>query len=127
MVLIDWIRSIWLFCRVTSWCYTLVVVNYFSRFVKARGYEFANQKAIYDFWLGFFILVFGFSLYIFYDNGSYFTGAEITAFFKDHGIMQIRMPINHLVLVRLVERNIWLVINQVRKWLLDRRLEAKIS
>ena len=70
----DWIGPIWPPCEVTSWCYILVVVDYFSRFVWARGYESANQEVVYDFWLNFLVPVFGFPLY-FHDNGSHFTEA----------------------------------------------------
>ena len=95
MVGMDWISSIWPFCEVTGWRYILVVVDYFSLFVWARGYENANQEAVHDFWLNFLILVFEFPLCIFHDNGSHFIRAEITTFFKSHGTTQIRAPISH--------------------------------
>ena len=125
MVRMDWIGPIWPPCEVTGWRYILVVVDYFSRFVWARGYKNANQEAVYDFWLNFFIPVFGFPLCIFHDNGSHFTEAEITTFFESHGTTQIRAPISHPSSVGLVERNVQLVISQVRKWVLDRGPGAK--
>lgn len=125
MVGIDWIGPIWPPCEVTGWRYILVVVDYFSRFVWARGYESANQEAVHDFWLKFLVPVFGFPLCIFHDNGSHFTGAEITTFFESHGTTQIRAPIIHPSSVGLVERNMQLVISQVRKWVLERGPGAK--
>ena len=119
MVRIDWISPIWPPCEVTGWQYILVVVDYFSCFVQARGYENANQEAVHDFWLNFLVPVFGFPLYIFYDKSSHFTGAEITTFFESHGTTQIRAPISHPSSVDLVKRNVLLIINQVRKWVLD--------
>lgn len=95
MIEMNWIGPIWPPCTVTVWRYILVIVDYFSRFIWARGYESANQEVVHDFWLNFFTPVFGFPLCIFYDNGFHFTGAEITAFFKDHGITQIRALISH--------------------------------
>lgn len=71
------------------------------------------------------MLVFGSPLCIFYDNGSHFTGVEITAFFELHGTTQIRTPISYPSSIGLVERNVQLVISQVRKWVLDRGLGAK--
>ena len=120
MVGMDWIGPISPPCAVTGWRYILVVVDYFSRFVWARGYGVANQEAVHDFWLNFLVPVFGFPLCLFHDNGSHFTGAEITAFFT-----QIRAPISHPSSVGLVERNVQLVISQVRKWVLDRGPGAK--
>lgn len=106
MVKMDWIGPIWPPDKVIGWSYLLVVVDYFSRFVCARGYESANQEAVHDFWLNFFVLVFGFPFCIFHDNGSHFTGAEIIAFFKDHGTMQFQAPISHPSSVGLVERKV---------------------
>ncbi len=102
-----------------------MVVDYFSRFVLARGYENANQEAVHDFWLNFLIPVFGFPLCIFHDNGSHFTGVEITAFFESHGTTQIRASIIHPSSVGLVKRNVQLVISLVKKWVLDRGPGAK--
>ena len=45
MVGMDWIGTIWPPCEVTGWRYILVVIEYFSRFIWARGYETANQEA----------------------------------------------------------------------------------
>ncbi len=101
------------------------MVDYFSRFAWARGYENANQEAVHDFWFNFLVPVFGFPLCIFHDNGSHFTRVEITVFFESHSITQIRAPISHLFLVGLVKRNVQLVVSQVRKWVLDWRSEAK--
>ncbi len=125
MVGMDWIGPISPPCVVTGWRYILVVVDYFSRFVWARGYGVANQEAVHDSWLNFLVPVFGFPLCLFHDNGSHFTGAEITAFFELHGTTQIRAPISHPSSVGLVERNVQLVISQVRKWVLDRGPGAK--
>ncbi len=89
MVGMDWIGPIWPPCEVARWQDISVVVDYFSCFVWARGYENANQEAVHDFWLNFLVRVFGFPLFIFHDNGSHFTGAEITVFFEYHGTNQI--------------------------------------
>ena len=101
------------------------MVDYFSCFVWAREYKNANQEAVHDFWLNFLVPVFGYPLCIFHDNGSHFTRAEITVFFESHGTTQIQAPISHPSLVGLVERNVQLVVSQVRKWVLDWRPGAK--
>lgn len=106
MVEMDWIRSISLSYPVTGWRYILVVIEYFSRFVWAKGYRIANQEVVHDFWLNFLVPIFGFPICLFYNNGSHFTWAEITAFFQLHGTTQICAPINHLFSVGLVERNV---------------------
>ncbi len=85
MVGMVWIGLILPPCEVTEWLYILVVVDYLSCFVLARGYENANQEAVHDFWLNFPVFVFGFPFCIFHNNGSHFIGAEITAFFESHG------------------------------------------
>lgn len=81
MVEMDWIGPFRPPYEVTGWRFILVIVDCFSRFVWARGYESANQEAVHDFLLDFLVLVFGFSLCIFHDNGSHFTEAGITTFF----------------------------------------------
>ncbi len=87
----------------TGWRYILVMVDYFSCFVWVIGYENANQEAVHGFWLNFLVPVFRFPLCIFHDNGSHFTGVEITAFFESDGTTQIRAPISHPSSMGLVE------------------------
>ncbi len=116
----DGIGPIWPPCEVAGWQYILVMVDNFFRFFWARRYENANQEAVYDFCLNFLVLVFGFPLCIFHDNGYHFTRAEITAFFESHSTTQIRAPISHPSSVGFVEGNVQLVISQVRKLMLDR-------
>ena len=113
MVGIDWIGPIWPPCKVTGWRYISPGLY---------GQEVMNlqtRKPFMIFGSTSLFLFFGFPLCIFHDNGSHFTGAEITAFFKDNGTTQIRAPISHPSSVGLVERNVELVISQVRKWILD--------
>ncbi len=56
---------------------------------------------------------------------THFTGAEITPFFEFHGTTQIRAPIIHPSSGGVVERNMQLVIIQVRKWVLNQGPGAK--
>lgn len=126
MVGMDWIGPISSPCEVTGWRYILIVIDYFSCFVWAKGHKRANQEAVHDFWINFLIFVFGICLCIFDNNGLHFTGAEITAFFEFYETTQIYAPISHLFFVGLVKKNVQLVISQVKKLVFDWGLGAKM-
>lgn len=100
-------------------------MDFFSRFVWAKGYKVANQKVIHDFQLNFHIFIFVFPLCFFLDNSSHFTEAEITAFFELYNIIQIYVPISYPSSISLAQRNMQLIISQVKKQLLDWELSAK--
>lgn len=75
MVRINWIGIISPLCNVTGWNYIFVVVDYFLRFVWARGYGVVNQKAAHNTLLNFFVPVFGFLFYLSHDNDLHFIEA----------------------------------------------------
>lgn len=113
-------------CELTGCKYVLIIVNYFSRFVWAKGCYAADQPAVYFYWINELAPVFGFPKCIYNDNGSHFTGSEITTLFQSHGTFQIITPISHPSSVGLVERNVQLFTSQLRKWVLDRGPAAKM-
>ena len=125
MVGMDFLGPISPACEVTGSVYVLVVIDYFSRFVWIHGYSKADQEAVHDMWINHIAPVFGFPESTFCDNGSHFTGSEITALFESHGTTQYFAPISHPSSVGLIERNVQLTSSQIRKWVMDRGPQAK--
>lgn len=76
---------------------------------------------VFFFWLNFLVPVFGFPQCIFHS----FYGRRDYPLFEFHGTNQIRAPIIHPSSGGVVERNMQLVIIQVRKWVLNQGPGAK--
>ena len=125
MVGMDFLGPISPVCTATGALYILIVVDYFSRFVWASLCQSADQDAVLFMWTNVLAPVFGFPRCIYTDNGRHFTGAEVTALFESHGTRVIRAPITHPASVGLVERNVQLVMSQLRKWVLSKGPTAK--
>ena len=125
MVGMDFLKPITPECKATKAKYVLIIVDYFLRFVWVQTYAQANQAAVHSMWLDIIVFAFGFLQCIFNDNGTHFTGSEITTFFENYSIMQIFISTTHSLLVGLVEQNVQLVTNQIRKWVLKQKLLTK--
>lgn len=103
-------------CEVTGAAYVLIVIDYFSRFVWARACENADQAAVHALWVDVIAPVFGWPVSLYTDNGSHFTGSETVSLFESHGTYLATAPISHPSSVGLVERNVQLILSQIRKW-----------
>lgn len=125
MVGMDFIGPISPRCEVTGWAFILLVFDYFSRFVWAKGCIAADQAAVHEFWAEELAPIFGWPDWLYMDNASYFAGSETISLFESHGTEVSLAPISHPSSVGLVERNVQLVIAQVRQWCHERGPEAK--
>lgn len=127
MVGMDFLGPIKPVCTVTGYKYVLVIVDYFSRFVWAKGCIAADQENVSLYWINEHSPVFGFPRCLYTDNGTHFTGSEVTTLFEGHGTSVITAPITHPSSVGLVERNVQLVSSQLRKWVFQRGPQAKYA
>lgn len=125
MVGMDFLGPISPRCEATGAAYVLVIVDYFSRFVWAHTYAAADQVAVHGMWLNRIAPVFEFPESVFCDNGSHFRGSETVALFESHGTKVYFAPISHPSSVGLVERNVQLVTEQIRKWVLQHEYTTK--
>ncbi|SLM37532.1 Ribonuclease H-like domain [Lasallia pustulata] len=89
MVGLDFLGPINPSCNTTNHKYILLAIDYFTRFMWM-------EKAIYS------------------DNGSHFTGQEINTIFQSHGVTHYTAPVTHPSSVGLIERNVQLVLSQLR-------------
>ena len=112
-------------CEITRAAYVLLVVDYFSRFVWAKAYISANQEAVHDFWIDTLVSIFGFPGDLYTDNGSHFIGSETVSLFESHGTHVSQAPISHPSSVGLIERNVQIVLAQIRRWVYERGPQAK--
>lgn len=72
------------------------------------------------------IPIYGFPASLYFDNGSHFVGAETISLFESHGTKVTTAPISHPSSVGLVERNVQLVLAQIRKWVYAKGPQAKL-
>lgn len=126
MVGMDFLGPISPRCQVTGALYVLLVIDYFSRFVWAKLCEVADQAAVHDFWITTLAPIYGFPGWLYMDNGSHFIGSETMSLFQSHGTHVTTAPISHPSSVGLVERNVQLVMAQIRRWCHARGPQAKL-
>lgn len=127
MVGMDFLGPISPRCEVTGAAYVLIVIDYFSRFVWALACESADQAAVHYFWIVFLAPIYGFPEWLYTDNGSHFVGSETISLFESHGTRVTQAPISHPSSVGLVERNVQLVLAQIRRWCAERGPRARLS
>ena len=125
MVGMDFLGPISPRCEVTGFAYVLIVVDYFSRFVWAKGCVNADQEAVHDLWVTVLAPTYGFPESLYTDNGKHFVGSEIISLFESHGTYVTQAPISHPSTVGLSERNVQLVLAQIRKWVYEKGPQSK--
>ena len=125
MVGMDFLGPITPRCQTTGFAYVLIVVDYFSRFVWAKGSADADQAAVHDMWLTMLAPTYGFPTNLYTDNGRHFVGSEVVSLFESHGTHVTQAPISHPSSVGLVERNVQLVLAQLRKWVYEKGSQAR--
>lgn len=111
--------------QATGAAYVLVVIDYFSRFVWAKACVSADQEAVHDFWINTLAPIFGFPKDLYTDNGSHFIDSETISLFESHGTHVTQAPISHPSSVGLVERNVQIVLAQIRRWVYQKGPTAK--
>ena len=101
-------------CQATGNVYILVVIDYFSRFLWAVGTQKADQISTMKALCDHIILIVGWPLTVYTDNGSHFTGAMIKKMWKDHGVMHFPSAISHPQSVGLSERYVQMLMGRIR-------------
>ena len=114
MIGIDFLGPIKPACSATGHKYILLVIDYYTRFVWLMSYKFCTQAEVADLLCNHIVPVFGWAKAIYSDNGSHFTGKDIKAIFKAHGVTHMTAPVTHPSSVRLIERNVQLVLSQLQ-------------
>lgn len=111
----DFLEPILPRCEATGACYVLLVIDYFLRFVWAKLCKLADQAAVHKFWITILAPIYEFLGHLYIDNGSHFIGSKTMALFQSHGTHVTTAPISHPLSVGLIERNVQLVLAQIRR------------
>jgi hypothetical protein len=115
MIGMDYVGPISPPCKVTGNRFILIMVNYFSRFLFARGFaEYPSQATTMSMLLDSIAPIFGWPKTIFCDNGSYFVGKEVKKLLDTFGVKMINAPITHPSSVGLSERYVQMIVGRIR-------------
>ena len=114
MVGLDFLGPINPSCNATNHKYILLAIDYFTRFMWMESYSFCTMIEVADLFRNQIVPVFGWPEAIYSDNGSHFTGQEINTIFQSHGVTHYTAPVTHPSSVGLIERNVQLVLSQLR-------------
>ena len=124
MLGLDFLGPITPACSQTGARYVLIAIDYFSRFTWAGAYKFCTMTEVCYLLTQHIAPVFGWPKAIYTDNGSHFTGQEIRSIFDTHGVTHFTAPVTHPSSVGLVERNVQLMMSQIRKRSIDSGLSS---
>ena len=114
MIRMDFIGPIRPSCEVTGHVYILVVIDYFSRFLWARGMLKADQLSTMKALLDHVFPIVGWPLTVYTDSGTHFTGAMITKMWKDHGVIYFSSVISYPQSVGLSEHYVQILIGRIQ-------------
>ena len=114
MIGMDFVGPITPACESTGHLYILIVIDYFSRFLWAVGVKKADQKSTMKALLEHIIPIMGWPLTVYTDNGSHFTGSQITKMWSDHGVIHFPSALSHPQSVGLSERYVQMLMGRIR-------------
>jgi hypothetical protein len=124
MIGIDFLGLILPVCSQSQSKYILIAVDYFSRFIWAFPYRGCTMAEVANMLVNHLTPIFGWPKAIYSHNGSHFTGEEIKELFEMQGVTHYTAPITHPSSVGLVERNVQLMMSQLRKRSIDSGLQT---
>ena len=115
MIGMDYVGPISPPCKATGNRFILIMVDYFSRFLFARGFtEYPSQATTMSMLLDTIAPIFGWPKTIFCDNGSHFVGKEVRKLLDTFRVKMINAPITHPSSVGLLERYVRMIVGRIR-------------
>ena len=118
MVGLDWVGPIILACTITKVVYILLMVDYFSRFLWAKGYTKHTMQEVVNLHENHVSPVFEHFCAVYTDNGSHFVNKLVKKYYRNCGITHYIGPISHLLSTGLLERAVQGLISFLRiKWI----------
>ena len=94
--------------------YVLLVVDYFTRFVWAKGYLKHTADGVIDIYENHISPIFGHSEVVYSDNGSHFVNQKVQDYFQERRVMHFTGPVSHPLSIRLLERAVHLIMSYLR-------------
>src|SRR5437667_8846562 len=119
MMRLNFLRPITPRCWKTGAKYMLIAVDYFTRYTWVRPCKAADGRHVVDFFENFISPNFGFPHSLYTDNGTHFTGAPASDYFRDKRILHYDAPVSHPSSVGLVERTVQLVVSRTRAYAIE--------
>lgn len=87
MIGMDYVGPISPVCKKTGYKYILIMVDYFSRFLFARGFVEANQMSTLTMFFENVTPMFGWPMSVYCGNGTHFMGAEVQDTLRAFGVI----------------------------------------
>ena len=119
MIGLDFLGPITPACSQTGCQYILIAIDYFSRLTWAGAYKLCTMTEVCYLLTQHMAPVFGWPKAIYTDNGLHFMEQAIRSLFEMHGVAHFTAPVTHPSSVGLVERNVQLMMSQLRKRSID--------
>ena len=120
MLGMDWVGPITPACSITGVMYVLLVVDYFTRFVWAKGYLKHTADEVIDIYENHISPIFGHSEAVYSDNGSYFVNQKVQDYFQERGVTHFTGPVSHPSSTGLLERAVQSMMSYLRGRCIER-------
>jgi len=114
MVGMDWLGPVTPADLGTGAAYVLLVVDYFSRFIWAKAYQFHTATEVVDMFQNHIAPIFGMPATVYSDNGSHFVNKDVRGLFREHGVVHYTGPITSPSSTGLLERAVQEMIGYLR-------------
>ena len=101
---LDWVGPIMPTCTITGVVYILLMIDYFSRFLWAKGYTKHTAQEVVDLHENHVFLIFGHPRAVYTDNGSHLVNELVRDYYRNCEITHYTGPISHASSTGLLER-----------------------
>lgn len=114
MIGMDYVGPITPPCDITGTQYICLCIDYYSRFLFARGFAQHRELETMDFLLNNITPVAGWPKTLYTDNGSHFVGHRMAELLKSFGVLHLTAPVSHPSSVGLIERYVQMIMGRIR-------------
>ncbi len=114
MMRMNWLRSVTFADLEIEVVYILLIVNYFSRFIWAKIYQFHTATKVVDMFQNHIVLIFEMFITVYSDNDSHFVNKDVRELFREHEVVHYTRLIISSSFIELLKRAIQEMIEYLR-------------
>ena len=121
MIGMNWLEPITPICTATEASYVLLAVDYFTRFVWAKAYQYHEAFETMDLLREHIAPVFDWPKKVYTDNGPHFVNYDVTCLMKQHEVSHFTGPVSHPESTGLLERMVQELLSMISKKCIERQ------
>lgn len=120
IIKMNWLRPVTFADAGTDAVYVLLVVNYFSRFVWAKVYQFHTATKVINMFQNYIASIFEMPVTVYSDNELHFVNKDVRRFFREHEVIHYIESITSFSSTELLKRTVQKMIEYLRTKSIDK-------